>query len=364
MQRRAVLSGLAALPFATPLAATSPTRSFRIGTTRWPPDLTLKALGQVENFLNTQADMAAPMILGGVPWVDAAAEAPFSLRLSSELGWRAPKGHPVLLSLGALDMARSGLAPLYATTDNLPLPPEWAGRAFDDPEVIRAYSAFCVRAADTMRPDWLAIGIEVNLLLQFAPDLWPAYKRLHRATYEAVKTAFPDMPVVLSIAAQTFMGMADDADAAVQARGMAELMSHTDLVAYSIYPHLSSDVPDPIPAGFYDPLSNFAARFGKPAAISESGTASDPVWWGWWRIPGSDERQVQATEALFQTARDGGYSFVVNFTSHDYPALLKHIPAEARDLAGLWVSTGIVDGNGDDKAVTPLWRNTLAQPFG
>ena len=119
-----------------------------MGATRWPPDLTLRALGQVERFLRDDADMAAPMVLGGVPWVDAAAEATFSNALQAELTWRCPGDHPRCLSLGALDTMRRGLAALYAVTDNLPLPPEWAGRAFDDPQVIRAYTAFCLRAAE------------------------------------------------------------------------------------------------------------------------------------------------------------------------------------------------------------------------
>jgi hypothetical protein len=364
MRRRQVLAGLAALPYASARPAQAATRRFRMGTTRWPPDLSLRAFGQVELFLRDQADMAAPMVLGGVPWQAALDETPFSNALMSELTWHAPQGHPVLLSLGALDTMRRSMAPLYAVKDNQPLPPDWAARDFDDPAVIRAYSAFCLRAVEAMRPTWLAIGVEVNLLNHFAPDRWPAYLRLHRAAVKAVKTRHPDLPILATIAAQHFMGMADGTDPGVQAQAMAELADHTDMFGFSIYTHLSTDVPDPIPPGFYDPLLEFAARLGKPSAITESGTASAPIPWGWTSIPGSPERQVQATEALFQTASDGDMAFVVNWTSHDYPAFLEKIPEEARDLASLWVSTGILDGDGTDKAVTPLWRDWLARTPG
>lgn len=364
MQRRAVMAGLAALPFARATAAALPTRSFRLGATRWPPDLSLRALGQVQNFLTRMADMSAPMILGGVPWDAAADDTPFSARLQGELAWQAPKGHRVLLSLGALDTMRRGLAPLYSMQDNQPLSDRWAGRPFDDPLVIRAYNAYCLRAAHQMRPDWLAIGVEVNLLLHFRPDLWPGYTRLHRAVYETVKAEFPDMGVLFTIAAQHFMGMADGADAAVQSREMAALMTHSDMAAFSIYPHLSPDVPDPIPPGFYDPLNAFAARVNRPAAISESGCSSAPVNLGWFTtLPGSPERQAQAFEALIAMADEGNHRFVINFASHDFTPLLAHVPQAMREFVGLWEHTGILDQTGADKAVTPHWRAALERPL-
>lgn len=334
-----------------------------MGTTRWPHDLTLRALGQVELFLRDRADMAAPMVLGGVPWDAAADGTDFSAALMRDLSWAAAPGHPKLLSLGALDTMRQGMALNFAVADNQPLPARWQGRAFDDPEVIAAYTAFCLRAAEIARPDWLAIGVEVNLLLHFAPDLWPGYTRLHRAVYEAVKDRFPETGVCFTIATQHYMGRTDGADAALQRAEMAALMTHSDLAAFSIYPHLQDDAPDPIPDGFYDPLNDLAARTGRPAAISESGTSSAPIRWGLFgRIPGSPEWQAQATEALFRFADEGRHRFVVNFTSHDYGPFLAHIPEADRPLASLWEHCGILDAQGGDKAVTRVWNDWLTRP--
>ncbi|EEW25993.1 hypothetical protein [Rhodobacter ferrooxidans] len=109
--RRSVLAGLAALAVARPGAAALPRPL--LGTTRWPHDVTLKAMGQVQRFLAEECDMSAPMILGGVPWADAVS-GNFSAVLQGELSWKAPAGHKVLLSLGALDTLRRGLAPLSA----------------------------------------------------------------------------------------------------------------------------------------------------------------------------------------------------------------------------------------------------------
>ncbi len=361
MQRRPVLTGLAALPFARALPAQAATRRFRMGTTRWPPDLSVRAFGQVERFLRDDADLAAPMVLGGVPWVAALNDAPFSHALMAELTWKAPAGHPVLLSLGALDTLRRGLALHYDLKDNQPLPADWAGRPFDDPAVVRAYTAFCLRAAETMRPDWLATGVEVNLLAHFNPDAWGACVSLHRAVYAAMKDRFPAMPVLITIAAQHFLGQVDDTDTAAQMQALTDLSDACDMIGWSIYPHLSREIPEPIPDGFYDPLLEAAAHLRKPSAIAESGTALAPVHYGWVTLDSSPARQVQATDALLRLADAGDMAFFVNWASHDYPAFLQKIPEDARELAGLWASTGILDGEGGAKPVTAIWRDWLAR---
>ena len=43
-----------------------------------------------------------------------------------------------------------------------PLPKELNGKAYDDPLVMKAYVNYCRRAIAFFKPDYLAIGIEVN----------------------------------------------------------------------------------------------------------------------------------------------------------------------------------------------------------
>ena len=239
LSRRALL----ALTGATVLAGCGPvTRNFHLGTTRWPPAATLNGLALVEAFLRDNCDMAAPMVLGGVPWVAALAGDEFSPTLMQELKWQAASGHPVCLSLGALDTLRQGLAPLYADTDNQPLPPDFADLTFDDPKVIAAYSAFCLRSAQIMQPDWLFIGVEVNLLLNQRPDLWPAYLRLQQACVTHLRQHLPAQKIGFSIAALHYLGLSDGEDTDVQQRAMLALAASVDIVGWSIYPHTSWDV--------------------------------------------------------------------------------------------------------------------------
>ena len=362
LNRRALL--------AAPLAALVPgatrardSRSFHLGTSRWPPAATFEALAMVDAFLRDHCDMASPMVLGGVPWTEAANNTDFSTALMEELQWAAPSGHPVCLSLGALDTLRQNLAPWYADQDNQPLPPEFDGRAFDDPRVIDAYGAFCVRAAQTMKPDWLIIGVEVNILLHSSPDKWPAYVALHQATVARLRRDLPEQKIGISIAALHYLGLSDGADAGVQAREMRALAGSVDLVGWSVYPHTSWDVHFPIAPEFYDFITQFAADTGTRAAVTESGMTARRVWINWVPLWGSPEGQAQVMAALLEAASRGGWEFVVNWASHDYPDLLELFPPDVRELGEIWVWTGLRDPKGQDKPVMALWDQALARAF-
>lgn len=336
------------------------TRGFWLGTTRWPPEATLHGLAMVQAFLQDDCDMAAPMVLGGVPWTAALAGDAFSPNLMRELTWKAPPGHPVCLSLGALDTLRTGLAPLYAQTDNQALPPDFADLEFDDSKIIAAYSAFCLQAAQIMQPDWLIIGVEVNLLLNQRPDLWPAYVRLHQACVAHLRQHVPDQKIGFSIAGLHYLGLLDDADPTIQAREMLSLAASVDIVGWSVYPHTSWDVQLPLTPAFFDFISDFAAKSGKPVAITESGMTSQRVWIGLVPLSGSPEAQAQVMTAMLAAAQSGGWQFVVNWASHDYPELLKLFPPETRELGEIWVWTGLVGPNGEAKQVTKVWQDALA----
>jgi hypothetical protein len=358
--RRAALTGLATL--ALPLhARAADTRPFRLGTTRWPPEATAEGLALVDRFLRTHCDLSAPMVLGGVPWgipPDA-----YSPALRAELDWAPPPGHRTCLSLGPLNTLRDGLAPLYAARDNQPLPLDWATRPFDDPAVITSYGDFCVEAARTMRPDWLVPLVEANILLHKRPNLWPSLVALIRATRERLAREVPGQKVAISATMTHYFGLADGADPAQQARGMADLMPFCDLLGWSVYPHTSWDIPQPVPADFYDRLSQVGTALGKPVAVTESGQTSRTVWIGLLPLRGSDERQVAHIEALLGTAHRGGWPFVVNWTSHDYPRLLDLFPPEMREIGEIWVRTGLADETGAPKPALGPWDQALARPL-
>lgn len=311
----------------------------------------------MDRFIANDCDMVAPMILGGVPWTEAHDGAPFSAALNGELGYRAPAGHKLLLSIGPLDATRRAMAPYWGETDNRPIPAPFAGLALDDRRVKRAYANFALRACEAARPDWLAIGIEANALLTNSPAIWPAYKALHRHAYEAVKARFPSVKVCFTIEALHLLGHASGADAALQRRETLDLMSHSDLAAFSVYPHMSWAVPRPPPSDFFDFASRLADEAGgKPIGVSESGYTSRNVMIGMLPLFGSPRDQQRHMDLLLGAAQRDGFEFVVNFASHDFEPLTRRLSGEMRTLARIWTYTGLVRSDGAAKPAMQVWR--------
>jgi len=364
VDRRTLLGGMAAAVASPAIAQSTQTRPFRMGVTRWPPDLTTEAVAAVDRFIAAECDMAAPMILGGVPWTEAHDDAPFSEALDRDLAYRPPAGHKLLLSIGPLDQGRRAMAPYWGESDNRPIPAPFSGLALDDARVRRAYVNFALRACEAMRPDWLVIGIEANLLMTNTPALWPQYKTLHRHTYEAVKARFPNMKVCFSIEALHFQGLADRSDASLQWRETLDLMGHSDLAAFSIYPHMSWEVRRPLPQNFFDFAKRFADAAGdKPIAVTESGYTSRNVMIGVLPLFGSPRDQERYLDLLLEAAHRDDYEFVVNFASHDFERLTRRLSGQTQTMARIWTYTGIVRGDGRAKPTTAVWRRHRAMRY-
>lgn len=357
----ALLAGvaLATVGFAQDLP--TKTRPFHLGFTRWPADLTLDGVTTAQDFAHAHGDVVSVMFIGGVPWPEALDGKPFSADVQSNLRYRPPAGKKVFLSISPLDKDRKRLAPYWAEKDNQPLPAAWANRSFDSPEVKAAFLNFTLRAVEQMRPDYLAIGIESNILLSHDPAKWAQLKELHRATYTAVKAKHPALPVFFTTDVLHYKKLASEAKGRDQAGEVADLMRHSDVFAMSVYPHMSYGVPRPVPADFLD----FATRFGKPVAVSESGMTSRDVELKAFKVTlkGSEADQTQFTELLLSTAARDRYLFVINFATTDFDKLVAKLPPPVDDLARIWAYTGLQTGDKRPKPALAVWDGYLGRKY-
>lgn len=62
----------------------------------------------------------------------------------------------------------------------------------------------------------MAIGIESNILQAKDPRKWEEYKDLHRAVYQELKAAHPNLPVFFTVEMLHLKGLKDKVDAARQ----------------------------------------------------------------------------------------------------------------------------------------------------
>lgn len=342
---------------ASSVGAAPQSRWFRMGFTGWPPEYSLEGLQRAARFLAKHGDLVSVMVNGGLPWQEALDGKPFPAEVQRRLQYRPPAGHRLFLSVSLLDNDRRTLAPYFGERENMPLPAQWVGRPFDSPEVIGAATSFCLRCADEMKPDYMAIGVESNVLLSRDRVAWQAYKRLHRAIYKAVKARHPQLPVFFTTEMNHLMERATEARGTGQLAEVRDLMRSSDLFAMSYYPHMSSDTGWPIPA---DPFP-VSRTFGKPIAVSETGMSSRQVTTLGVTLRGSPGDQRQYYEALLAAAERDRYRFVVTFAPIDYDRLLGALPKPSQDLARVWAYTGLEEGGGEAKPALAVWDRWLAK---
>ena len=301
------------------------------------------------------------MFIGGIPWPEALDGKPFSKDVQNNLAYRPPGGTKVFLSISPLDKDRKNLAPYWHENDNQPLPADWKDRALNSPEVKKAFLNFCTRSVEALEPDWLAIGIESNVLLSHDRAKWEQLKELHRETYQALKQKFPELPVFFTTEILHYKKLAADARKSDQQGEVAELMNYSDVFAMSVYPHMSYDVPRPVPADFFD----FATRFDKPIAVSESGMTSKDVELKAFNLTlrGSEADQLQFTELLLETAARNEYLFVINFATTDFEKLCDKLPPPLDDLARIWAYTGMQTSDKSPKPALAEWDAYLKAKY-
>ncbi len=329
------------------------TRPFYMGFTRWPADLTPEGFLTAQNFAHAHGDIVSVMFIGGVPWPESLAGEPFSRDVQNNLAYHPPEGKKLFLSISPLNQDRKGLAPYWGEKDNQPLPARWTGYALNSNQVKTAYLNFVLRAVKAMKPDYLAIGIENNVLLSHSLAKWRQLMELHRETYAAVKRVHPQLPVCFTTEVLHYRKLASDARGSDQETQVAELMKYSDLFAMSIYPHMSYDVPRPVPRDFFD----FARQFGKPIAVAETGDTSRDVELRAFglTLKGSEANQRQFIELLLATAHRDSYEFVTQFATTDFEKLCEKLPPPVDDLARIWAYTGMQTSNLEPKPALSVW---------
>jgi hypothetical protein len=328
-----------------------------MGFTLWPADLSEEGLQIAQDFARLHGDIVSIPFISGIPWTEALDGKPFSKDVQGSMSYRPPAGKKLFLSVSPLDRDRRALAPYWGDRDNQPLPKPWDAEPLNSPMVKKAYLNFLLRAVERMRPDYLAIAVEPNVLLAREPSKWRQFKELYRDTYTALKKAHPSLQVFFTTAVLHYKRLTNDSKGTDQEREVAELMKQSDLFAMSVYPYTSREVPRPIPSNFFD----FASRFKKPIAVSESGMSSRNVLLRSYGVilNGSEANQQHFTELLLNAANRDEYEFVINFATTDSEKLASRLPPPADDLARIWAFTGMQTSDKKPKPALAVWEAYL-----
>jgi len=351
-------------------------RAFFMGFTPFPPDLP-GADGQpiIDLYarLAENGDLIAHHFDDGIPWPEAAAGGgvdSYHPNLRDDWTFRkamTPAGHRVYVAITPIAIARDALAPYRGAAPDTPrstLGSPWDNAAFDDPEVVTAFINHAVNAIEFFRPDYLAIGIEVNLLAELSPEQWDAYVSLHRQVWTSLRARYPSLTVLVSVTAHDALPGITQANPERQADALADILPYTDLLGISFYPFLSALGTEPLPEDF---IARIDALTRKPIAIVETGFPAQfqqlaiPVGNGTveLELAGSEAGQAEYIERLLAAAARFDFRFVVNFIAQDYDALCEDI--QCSDFDRLWRDTGLWDEQGAPRPALQIWRDHLAR---
>jgi hypothetical protein len=328
-----------------------------MGFTHWPADLTDEGVALAKEYAYAHGDIISVMFIDGIPWPEALDGKPFSKDVQSNMSYRPPAGKKLFLSISPLNKDRRDLAPYWSDAANQALPRPWDKEPLNSPRVKRAFLNFVLRAVETMRPDYLAIGVESNMLLSRDQSKWRQLKELHRDTYTAIKKTHKTLPVFFTTEVLHYKRLTRDAKGIDQEKEVADLMRYSDLFAMSLYPHMSPEVPRIIPADFLD----FATRFKKGIAVSESGMTSRSVELRSYNtiLHGSEADQMRFTELLLKTAARDKYEFVINLATTDSERLVARLRPPLDDLARIFAFVGMQTSDRRPKPASAVWDGFL-----
>lgn len=335
-----------------------------MGFTRWPPEATVSGIGRMNQFIVSHGDLTALHFDGGVPWPEALSDSSFPEGVMNE--WQTaresiPKEHMLLVSITPLDWERNALAPYWGNSTNQPLPSPWSGHALNHPNVKTAYLNYARRVVEYFHPDYLAIGIEVNIAQAKSPDVWRAYKELHRYVYEQLKKEYPQLPIFASFTNSHLNGL-DGGDKAAQVREIRTILPYLDLIGLSVYPYgwaYTGGRVEPFPDDFFQT----ALSFGKPLEVTESGVPSQSFTALGRRYEFSETYQREWISFLLRQANVHRFKFVVNWAAIDFDRLLPAIPSgQQREFALFWAYTGLERSDGCAKQALAVWDAYLRLP--
>ncbi len=343
-------------------------RPYYMGFSPWQYDSTFEALDWTYARIAAEGDIISHHMEEGVPWPEAYSGAAFPASFQAEIEGRVTRkvaGQKVVLQISPLNVARNGMALYRGNTPNEALPSLWDTYALDSDQVKTAFLNYAERMIGYFQPDYLLIGVEVNLLIRNNDALWAPYVALNSYVYTELKKTHPSLPVSVSVFCVPYFPQWSTVDNAPglpgkQAQGLIDLSPHIDFISYSVHPFMSGLLAETFPDDYLDTLFNLLP--GKPVAVSESSYPAQVWSLGGLTFNGSQEKQKNFLSLLLSSSRRAQAEFVIWFAIRDYDALWSGL-LNSSDAALPWRDTGLYDEAGNERTALSTWRSVFFKAY-
>lgn len=221
---------------------------------------------------------------------------------------------------------------------------------FKDPALRESFVAYTTYVVANYSPQYLALGVEINMLYSRDRAQFEAFASLYREAYRAAKQARPSTRVFPTFQLEDLQGLAGDLHAP-QWAVIDEFRDVMDALAVSTYPYIAFDTASKIPEDYFAQLSR---HFDGEILIAETAYTSAPA--EPYTNVGTEEDQAAYLERLASEADRGRFSMVVWLAALD-PAFVRQ--SGPRVLA----DTGLRHADGANKLAWGTWETWARRPL-
>jgi hypothetical protein len=206
----------------------------------------------------------------------------------------------------------------------------------------KMYLDSIVAFAGQKNPEYLGVGIEVNLLAEDSPADFEEFVTFYAEVYDALKAASPETKVFTIFQLERMKGLkgglfGGNNDPKDTQWDLLARFPKSDIAAFTTYPHLVFKNPDDIPLDYY---SEIASKTDKQIAFSEVGWFSSSTLEGW---DSSEAAQARFVDIFFNATKDINPEFAIWGFLYD------------QDIPEPFRSVGLVNSDGTAKEAWTVW---------
>jgi hypothetical protein len=342
---------LAACSSAVPPKAEPLSRTYRMGFSATPPRLTIESVLQTIEAWRPRGDVA--QITQEVPWRALLADTSARLLVNRELkelvALYRSRGMPVIIQLDMTDgLARDREAsPLVAL-----------GRSISEPVVQARYREYLAAVDTILRPDYLGLAMETNLVRAVAPPaLYAAVRSLAAAGAAGLAARQSTAKRFVSVQVETAWGRLPAMPQFVGIATDRADFPFIQAIGLSSYPYLGGFAePEDVPLDYYARI-NESGGAKLPLLLVESGWSSASVT----GVTSSPEKQARWIRRQMQLADRAELAALAQITYTDLD--LATFPVPPGSILPLFAHLGLVDTELRAKPALAEWDSAFARPL-